>query len=208
MRKLLGKKLFAVVGRYYRAIFVNLNTVAKFMAAEIPKDAHVLDIGGGDGEPLNHLLAKRRDIKVTMIDLTETIGNSLSSEFKDRVVRLPGMSIAKFMATQPLLPDCIVVSDVIHHVDPEIRGRFFAELHELVRKSSALLLIKDIEPGSFVSLLSYLSDYYISGDKRVKLISMAELCRTIKQVFGDAAIKDSGLLAADSPNYMVSITLS
>jgi hypothetical protein len=68
IRGVLGARLARRAGRWYRMIFVDLAKEAAALAAVIPLDARLLDIGGGDGEHLNHLLALRPDLRVTTLD--------------------------------------------------------------------------------------------------------------------------------------------
>lgn len=205
VRRTLGNKWFPRVGRYYRSIFVDLNKVAKFMSKEIPENAHILDIGGGDGELLTHLMAMRHDISATMIDLSINIGNSIPAEFKNRVNLLPGTDIDKYLEMDLRKPNCIVISDVIHHIPPSDRMEFFKKLYDLIKKTKALILIKDVEPGHFISRLGYLSDRYISGDKNASLVSKAQVISMSKNIFGNIATKETGLIIEDNPNYLLSI---
>ncbi len=206
-RRILGKKLFSKVGRGYRSIFIDLNKTAICMSEIIPRNAHILDIGGGDGEPLNYLLPLRRDISVTMIDLKSAIGNAVSTDYKDRLVLLPNTDINQFRLLNHRPPSCIIVSDVIHHIPKEGRKKFFQDIHELMAISKARLLIKEIEPGYFISRLSYLSDRFISGDKKVSLISRKELHQTIDMIFSDNIINEAGLFADNKPNYLLTVEL-
>ena len=59
VRRVLGPRLAHSVGCWYRSLFVDLDIVADCIAAAIPAGAHVLDVGGGDGVPLNFLLDRR-----------------------------------------------------------------------------------------------------------------------------------------------------
>lgn len=204
-RKILGKKLFPLVGRYYRSIFVDLEKVARLMSEEIPENANVLDVGGGDGELLNHLLANRSDIKVTMIDLREDIGNAILNDFRGQVFLLPETSIRSFLETNKEKRDAIIVSDVIHHISPTDRLSFLQDLKEFLDQSQATLLIKDVEPGHFISRLGYLSDRYITGDKNVSLISKIELQSLVKAALGCVVINETSLFLKDKPNYLLSI---
>lgn len=205
VRKALGNKIFPVVGRYYRSFFVDLDKVAQFMSEVIPKDAHLLDIGGGDGEMLSHLMALRSDISATLIDLQLDIGASIPTEFSSRTRILPGTSIQQLDEIDIAHPNCIIISDVVHHIPPADRLEFFQDLFTLVQKTKATLLIKDVEPGYFISRLGYLSDRYISGDKSVSQISRAELCQLIEDTFGIIEIKEAGLFSEDKPNYLLLI---
>ena len=74
IRRLLPAKAELVAARLYRRIFVDLKKVAMTLAGSLQRDARLLDIGGGDGDLLNHLLSARSDIRVDMVDIAGTIG--------------------------------------------------------------------------------------------------------------------------------------
>jgi hypothetical protein len=203
-RKVLGKRLFRVAGRIYRAVFVDLREVALACVKAIPEGAHVLDIGGGDGEPINHLLELRSDLRFTMVDLNPVVGSSIRAEHLAKVERLPGTSIREYLESGRPMPQAIMINDVLHHVPPPHRPTFFADLRELVeRAKGAVVIIKDVEPGTFRANLSYWADKYISGDKTVSLVSRGDLTRTLHGLFGDVAIRETPLFAKDAPNYSV-----
>lgn len=102
-------------------------------------------------------------------------------------------------------PECVIVSDVIHHIAPANRQQFLQDLHELSARSNAIVLIKDVEPGYFISWLGYLSDRYVTGDRSVRLISRAELRPMITNVFGEVTLRESNLFFEDAPNYLLCV---
>jgi len=204
-RKILGKKLFPYAGRVYRRIFVDLEKVVQESLEFIPPGAFVLDIGGGDGEPLNHLLALRPDITVAMIDLNLSIGNAIKHEFVGRVTKHPGMSIGHYFAEKQKTPQVILINDVIHHIPATLRGQFFTDLNKICRSSrnKINIVIKDVEPGTYRATLSFLADKYISGDKNVTLISRSELIELVKQSIEDVHVVETKLYLFDKPNYSI-----
>jgi 16S rRNA G527 N7-methylase RsmG len=82
-RRLLGPA-FRPVGEAYRRIFVDMDKVADWMADRLPRSARVLDVGGGDGYVANLLLARRADIRVTLIDPSQEIGSFIDAAHLDR----------------------------------------------------------------------------------------------------------------------------
>ena len=72
-RRVLGRH-FSVAGRIYRGLFVDLEEVARCLSPHIPAGAVVLDVGGGDGDPLNPLLRLRPDITVRLVDPSPEVG--------------------------------------------------------------------------------------------------------------------------------------
>ena len=98
IRRLLGRRLARHAGRWYRAIFVDLYKEAAALATVIPHGAHVLDVGGGDGQPLNHLLALRSDLKITTLDSGPVVGQWIEARFETQVTRLPRTSLGDYLA--------------------------------------------------------------------------------------------------------------
>ena len=207
VRKLLGPQFSRVVGRHYRAAFVDLALVASALAAEIPRDARVLDVGGGDGEPLNHLLALRPDIELVTIDVADEVGRWIDMRHAHRVRCLPRTSVQDYAAMGQRPPDVVITSDVLHHVPAAVRRGFIAGLTSLFDRSApAMLLVKDVEPGHLRATLGYWSDRYVTGDRSVQLISRAELSALVQTVDSTFACRETGLFAADAPNYALVFT--
>jgi 2-polyprenyl-3-methyl-5-hydroxy-6-metoxy-1,4-benzoquinol methylase len=200
-RKVLGRQLFKVAAHHYRAFFVDLKKVARTTAEYVPPNAHVIDVGGGDGEPLNYLLRLRPDIKVTMIDLREGIGLLIDEQLSPRITIMPRTSVRQYAVRKSTPAQCVLVSDVIHHVPVHERATFLADLSDLVNRTQARIIIKEIEPGNVRARLSEFADRYISGDKKVSLISKSALKTLAESVFGQVTIEETSLFLEDNPNY-------
>jgi cyclopropane fatty-acyl-phospholipid synthase-like methyltransferase len=201
VRNIAGPGVFRVLGSIYRSVFVDLDEVARSVAAHIPPDAHVLDIGGGDGEPVNRLLKLRPDLTVTMIDVSESLGCFLEPDLTPRVDVRPSTSIAQYVDSGERCPDCVLLSDVMHHIPTDARDSFFADLERLVGQTSVIVVIKDIEPGGLRARLSLMADRYISGDKDAALISARDIEALVKRHFDRVIAKQSRLMDVDRPNY-------
>ncbi|MCZ3367501.1 MULTISPECIES: class I SAM-dependent methyltransferase [Methanobacterium] len=199
-RRILGPKNFRLIGRTYRRFFVDLSLLVNCIPQLSPKD-HLLDIGGGDGDFINHLFNRYHDIDVTMIDIAPSIGNFIEQEFRQKITILPNTSILDYGSrTDRKNIDVILISDVIHHIPPSERRIFFNSLPSITSKNTRIL-IKDIEPGYFKSFLSYMSDRYLSGDKNVSLISQAEIVKLMNETFPLMNFKETGLFNFNKPNY-------
>lgn len=202
VRNITGKR-FRTIGLVYRSFFMNLNTMAQAISPAIPQDAWIIDVGGGDGEPLNNLLALRSDIKVTMIDLSMNIGGAIKQEFVHRVKKHPGLGIAQFKNNGERTPDVILISDVVHHVPVKERQGFFSDLLLLAgSKKDMRIIIKDIEPGYFRAFLGRFADRWISGDKEMSLVSRGALIGLMHEAFGNTfETIETELFKMDPPNY-------
>jgi hypothetical protein len=205
IRGLLGERLSRRVGHWYRAAFVDMDEVGRALARAVPANAFVLDIGGGDGAPLNYLLALRDDIRVTSIDLAPQVGQWLEARFAARVTRLSQTSLADYLAHAERLPDAILMVDVMHHIPVGERATFLATLASMLKRSPALrLIIKDVEPGSPRARAGYWADRYITGDRSVSPIGRRELISLVTTHLGPLRHEETALYDRDSPNYAIS----
>lgn len=207
-RKVLGP-VFPRVASLYRSIFVDIAKVATALEGHIPIGAHVLDVGGGDGAILARLLAERGDLRVTMIDLAGSLGQFIPESLLSRVTRLPRTSMRQYAASSARRTDCVIISDVVHHVPHRERATFFDDLADLVRQQGTKqIIVKDIEPGFARSRLSLLADRYVSGDRTVSLVSRNDVIAHMKRVLGDGiAVTETSLFATDCPNYALSFSI-
>lgn len=207
-RRVLGRH-FPVAGRAYRRCFVDLDAVARCISPYIPAGARVLDVGGGDGDPLNRLLALRPDITVVLVDPSPETGALIRPEFRDRVALHPATSMATLSGSDRCDFSVALISDVVHHVPPADRAGFFADLHHLVRGAagSPVVIVKDVEPGHPRATLGWLADRYVSGERVVAPVSREEVCGLMRAAFGPLlTVRETGLFAADRPNYALVFT--
>jgi hypothetical protein len=204
IRQLLGARLAHHAGRWYRSIFVDLAKEAAALDAAIPPNAHLLDIGGGDGEPLNHLLSRRPDLRITTIDPAPAVGQWIEARFEERVTRLPQTSLTDYLAGGSEDPDAILIADVLHHIPKTARANFMNSIGLLLQRVPHLrIVVKDVEPGYWRALLGYWSDRYITGDLDVNPISRQDLALLFLEALGPLHREDSSLFESDRPNYVI-----
>jgi hypothetical protein len=204
LRKALGPCLPAFA-KSYRRIYLNPEKLAKVIAQQLPKNASLLDIGGGDGYLSNDLLAIRQDISLTLIDLATGIGKGIDPSFRNRVHVFDGKSIQDWMkermATDAL--DAVVLSDVIHHIPDSALHDFLRDLAELCRRTHAVLIVKDVEPGHYLAIMGLWADKYLSGDRATRLVSQDRLVGLLKAEMPNSVCVETELKQIDPPNYCV-----
>jgi hypothetical protein len=204
IRRLLGTRLARRAGRWYRTIYVDLDKMALALAEAIPRDAHLLDIGGGDGQPLNHLLALRSDLRVTTIDPAPVVGQWIEAQYLGQCTRLPGTTLAEYLTSARANPDTILIADVMHHIPETARDCFIESVRVLLERVPELqIILKDVEPGSWRALLGFWSDRYVTGDRNVRLISCDNLTKLFEGVLGPLSRHDTNLFKTDKPNYAI-----
>lgn len=193
---------FHVVARYYRALFVDLHAVANVVSRYLPHGALVLDVGGGDGAPLNYLLACRPDLNVVMLDPAETIGGAIEARFASRVTLAPRTVPAQYDGPRP---DAILIADVLHHVPENRRAAFLDEIAALARRYAVnAIVVKELQPGHIRSVMGLLSDRYVTGDRNVRFIPVETLVTLLADALGDDfTIEETELRRMDAPNYCV-----
>jgi hypothetical protein len=204
IRRFLGPRLARKAGEYYRAIYVDLAKVAAALAAVIPRDAHVLDVGGGDGQPINHLLSVRPDLTITTLDPAPVVGQWIDARYEGQVKRLPRTSLAEFVARPHAHADVILIADVMHHIPESARHQFLDSVAVLLERVPRLrIVVKDVEPGHWRALLGFWSDRYVTGDRNVSLISREDVTRLYEEVLGPLHREDTDLFKKDGPNYAI-----
>ena len=204
IRRFLGPRLASRAGANYRAIYVDLAKVAAALAAVIPRDAHLLDVGGGDGQPLNHLLSIRPDLTITTLDPAPLVGQWIDARHAGQVKRLPRTSLAEFVACPHANPDVILIADVMHHIPRSARPKFLDSVGILLDRIPGLrVIVKDVEPGHWRALFGFWSDRYVTGDRNVSLISRDDVTRLFEEILGPLHREDTDLFKKDGPNYAV-----
>lgn len=204
VRRFLGPRLASRAGAYYRAIYVDLAKVAAALAAVIPRDAHLLDVGGGDGQPINHLLSVRPDLTITTLDPAPVVGQWIDSRYDGQVKCMPRMSLAEYVAFSHAHLDVILIADVMHHIPKGARYKFLDSVEVLLEREPGLrIIVKDVEPGYWRSWLGFWSDRYVTGDQNVSPISRDGVTRLFKEVLGPLHREDTDLFKKDVPNYAI-----
>jgi hypothetical protein len=204
IRRVLGARLARWAGRWYRAIFVDLAKEAAALATVIPHNAHLLDIGGGDGEPLNHLLGLRPDLRITTLDPGPIVGQWIEKCFDGQVTRLARTNLEEYLAVGLPDPDVILIADVLHHIPKAARAGFLGSVGVLLERVPQIrIIVKDVEPGSWRAQLGYWSDRYITCDPDVSPISREHLARLFEEAFGPLRRENTNLFEADRPNYAI-----
>jgi 2-polyprenyl-3-methyl-5-hydroxy-6-metoxy-1,4-benzoquinol methylase len=204
IRKLLPAGLEKKASRLYRSLFVDLGKVAAVISDALPKDALVLDIGGGDGDLLNHVLAMRPDVRVAMVDIAVSVGKFLDPAYGARVELYPGTAIEDHVLSSAGKYDAAVISDVMHHIPEQHRAGFLLNVARALRPG-AQILVKDVQPGHPIARLGLFCDKYLSGDRGVALISAERLCELSSASLAQHTAKEIGLLEVDRPNYLVQL---
>lgn len=208
VRRLMPRGFERRAAAVYRRVFVDLRKIVAVLVKALPADAHLLDVGGGDGELLNHLLAARPDLRVTMVDVAGSVGKFVEPAHGGRVRRLPCTTIETHLERLEAPYDAALVSDVMHHLPGGYRPQFLRSIRGALAPGGSIF-VKDIEPGHPIAWLSLVCDRYVSGDRGVALVSLVELVALAEAELAPlAAAAEIGLHRVDAPNYLVRLDLA
>lgn len=181
-------------------MFVDVRKVA---ACVPPVDGLLLDVGGGDGAILNSLLDRQPALRVTAVDIAPAIGQSIRKDLRSRVDLRPATSVRQYIQQGGEPPRAVLVSDVMHHVQPVDRGDLIRDLLECFGDNPPVLVVKDVVPQGIRSAFAFWADRNISGDKAVSPIGPTALVDLVRSVRPDLSVESTPLLDIDYPNYLV-----
>jgi SAM-dependent methyltransferase len=132
-----------------------VRVLAGHLASELPCNAHVLDVGTGDGSIPALIKLLRADVRVEGIDVSARTGAKIPVRvFDGRELPFPDRSF-----------DVVTFVDVLHHADDP--GSL---LREAVRVARGLVIIKDhLREGAFARTILKMMDWVGNTGHDVRL---------------------------------------
>jgi hypothetical protein len=192
--------LFPLAGNVYRRVFMDIHAVARCVP-RLPNDALLLDVGGGDGAILNPLLDLQPTLRVTAIDIAPEIGQLVRPDLRSRVTLHPGTSVREYIDMGGQAPDALFISDVFHHVAPEMRTELIRDLLDVFAGKPPVIVVKDVAPQGVRSRLGFWADRNISGDRELQPVSPGDVAGLLKAVDPDLQVSSTPLISVDFPNF-------
>jgi hypothetical protein len=149
-------------------------------------------------------LSLRPDLRITTLDPGPVVGQWIEARFNSQVTRLPGTSLAAYLASGRADPDVILIADVMHHIPESVRAGFLGSVRILLEHAPKLrIVVKDVEPGHWRALIGYWSDRYITGDRSVSPISRERVASLLEEALGPLRREETNLFEEDRPNYAI-----
>ncbi|MET8824357.1 class I SAM-dependent methyltransferase [Streptomyces sp. NPDC004610] len=130
----------ATAARLRRMFAAAAADLADDLAAALPPAATVLDIGGGHGDHTVELCRRRPDVRVTVLDLPETITALRADAPPDRVTARAGDYLTDDLGSGH---DLVLLFNVLHGHRPE-------ECRELLRRAA-----KSLSPTGHIAVLDH-----------------------------------------------------
>lgn len=187
----LGPFVRHLFGRYehritalYRSAFIDLDAYAERIGAWVPHARRILEVGCGEGAVTERLAQLYPYAEILGIDITPAIGR-LYREATGHV-SFREATVQAVATERPGAFDLVILSDVVHHVPPQLREEILAAVRTCVAPGG-LFLFKDWERTSTpIHWLCHAADRWLTGD-RVSYLSKSQAEALLLRAFGRPA---------------------
>lgn len=136
----------------------------------IPDNAEILDLGCGYGILISLINKKKKNCRITGIDINENRIKALKEKDpRNRYIAGDVLSEANKFFSENLKFDCIILFDVLYLLPPE-RQREIIQVASRILKPSGVLLIKEMDKQAILRFAwAYLQEFF-----SVKIIKMTK----------------------------------
>ena len=176
------------VAETYRRIFINLDDLAGLMSAWVPDAQNILEVGCGEGAMTERIVRVYPSAKVTAIDISPNVGRLLRGN--PSAVTFSQEAVQQVADKQPGVFDLVVLSDVLHHVPPELRHTLLLAIARAMTPKGYLLVKDWIISRSPIHWLCEASDRYLTGDD-VAYFTVVSLNALLSEIFPHAVIRQT-----------------
>jgi SAM-dependent methyltransferase len=169
----------------YRSLFFDIQSFAELIHEWYSDVSTILEVGCGEGALSDQLARVYPDAKITGIDVTPHVGRLFGGD-RSRVVFL-SQTIESYCEQTDEKADLVILCDVIHHINIIEREYVINKCHRVLKPGGRFVLKDWEKTRSFIHLLAYVSDRYITGD-RIAYCTAADLRRLVETAFGPGSL--------------------
>jgi 2-polyprenyl-3-methyl-5-hydroxy-6-metoxy-1,4-benzoquinol methylase len=173
------------IANLYRAAFIDLGAFARLIGGWVPA-SRILEVGCGEGAMTDRLSRIYPNSVLVGIDIVPTVGRLFDGD-KDRVT-FHQQTVEDFAAVNGAAFDLVVICDVMHHVPWEMHAQILASAMRVLRPGGQLVLKEWERRSTFIHLLCYICDRYITGD-RIQYGKSEYFRKLIRSVCGSESIE-------------------
>jgi len=123
-------------------------TIAGYLETLVPPEAHVLEIGAGYCDWINHVRAARRLATDIWPGVREHAAPGVEARVLDAAGELPSLGSGVF--------DVVLASNVLEHFAPDAAAGVVADVHAVLRQGGRFLII---QPNFRYAWRNYFDDY-------------------------------------------------
>lgn len=199
VRKAFGRHEHKVAA-LYRGVFIDLADFELRIAELGLSPRRVLEIGGGEGAVTEHLAALFPQAEILSIDITPRVGRLYRGPLERVTFR--ETTVQAIAIAQAHTFDLAILSDVLHHVPPNLREEVLAAAGQALAPGGTLL-VKDWEPkGTPIHWLCHAADRFITGD-RVSHLDPAAARELVVQAIPRARLASESWVRPWRNNYLM-----
>ena len=197
VRRLFGRHEPAVAA-LYRSIYIDLDAYLRQIQDWVIAPQRILEVGAGEGAVTERLALAYPDAEILAIDITPSVGRLYAGPRGK--VAFAQQTVQQVALDQPGGFDCVILSDVLHHVPPAIRDDIIAALRGCLALGGRLVFKDWARTATPIHWMCLASDRYLTGDD-VSFLTPLEAEGLIAAKFGPAAIAERTTIAPWRNNY-------
>lgn len=191
VRKLFGRHEPAIAA-LYRSIYIDLDAYLQQIRAWVPTPQRILEVGAGEGAVTERLAQAYPEADILAIDISPSVGRLYAGPRGK--VTFAQETVQEVALAQPGHFDFVILSDVIHHVLPGMRGEIIAALRGCLAPGGRLIFKDWARTSTPIHWMCLASDRYLTGDQ-VSFLNQLEVEALISRYFGTAAIAERTTIA-------------
>jgi 2-polyprenyl-6-hydroxyphenyl methylase/3-demethylubiquinone-9 3-methyltransferase len=168
----LGSAVRALFGRherrvadFYRALFVDLDDFVGKIRHWAPEARRILEVGCGEGAVTERLAAAFPDATILAIDITPRAGRLYRG--RSEGVEFSTATAQVIARENPGQFDLVIMSDVVHHIPPDLRGEVIEAVGRAMAPDARFILKDWDKTPSLIHWISHASDRWLTGDRIV-----------------------------------------
>lgn len=188
------------VAALYRSIFIDLDDYAREIARCVPRAAHILEVGCGEGAVTEKLATLFPEASITAIDITPRVGRLYggrhdSVEFRTETVQAHARA-------HPGQYDLILLSDVMHHVPLGLRAEILHAVGLALAPGGSFIFKEWGRAASPIHWLAHAADRWLTGDD-VRYLTREEASVLARGSLPAARIAATGQVRPWKNNFML-----
>lgn len=150
------------VAELYRSAFLDLRDYSAKISDWVPKACHILEVGCGEGAVTEVLAEVYPDANILAIDIASSAGRLYRGRRGGVVFRQAPVS--DIAAEHPSSFDLITLSDVLHHIPPDLRPEILNSIRRCLAPGGRFVLKDWARTPTPIHWLCHASDRWLTGD--------------------------------------------
>jgi len=156
VEKLVGETFFEFLGSHPEdgalfneamAAYQLLNAPAVVAAYDFSTARTIVDVGGGTGTLLAHILQRHPAARGTIVDMPQVVKQAREKLAAQGLAERCDAVVGDFFTTSPEGQDVYILSQILHDWDDDNCLRILKTLRQAMRPDSRLLIVETVLPG-------------------------------------------------------------